>query len=192
MGRSRTRRAGGERAPAAPPLPPLVSPTTPEGIRFEPLTERADEARRLFSYVGAWAPPPSKGEVAWGAFVGGEGGGPEQLIGALLLERKAAAGMLYGPVVVLTAGASWDPIEIAARLLAALVADATGSGIETLFVRPQGLDRVWVRFGFIPIPQVDLPAAFKGRPGTGLFAWRGGTALWSSRKPPTDEDAPKR
>jgi hypothetical protein len=91
-----------------------------------------------------------------------------------------AAGMLYGPVVVLTAGAGWKPIEVAAGL----VAQATGSGVETLFARPQGLDRVWVRFGFIPVPAADLPPAFKGRPGTGLFAWRGGTALWSTRKPP--------
>ncbi|MBI2152596.1 MAG: hypothetical protein HYV92_04940 [Candidatus Rokubacteria bacterium] len=153
---------------------------------FEPLTERADEARRLFSYAGAWAPPPSKGEVAWGAFVGQEA--DRKLIGALLLERKGAAGILYGPVVVHTRGASSDPLEIAARLLAALVAQATGSGVETLFARPQGLDRVWVRFGFIPVPEADLPQAFKGRPGTGLFAWRGGTALWSTRKRQTEND----
>lgn len=157
------------------------------GVVFEPLTERAGQARRLFSYAGAWAPPPSKGEVAWGASAGREA--DQQLIGALLLEPKDAAGMLYGPVVVLTPGASWDPIEIAAGLLAALVAHATASGVETLFARPQGLDRVWVRFGFIPVPEADLPPAFKGRPGTGLFAWRGGTALWSSRKPPADEAA---
>jgi len=71
---------------------------------FEPLTERADEARRLFSYAGAWCPPPSKGEVAWGALAGPDA--EQGLIGALLLERKGATGMLYGPVVVLTAGAS--------------------------------------------------------------------------------------
>jgi hypothetical protein len=59
--------------------------------------------------------------------------------------------------------------------------------VETLFARPQGVDRVWVRFGFIPVPEVDLPRAFKDRPGAGLFAWRGGTALWSTRKPPADE-----
>ncbi len=90
--------------------------------------------------------------------------------------------MLHGPVVV----EGSDRIEIAAQLLAALVPQATGLGVETLFARPQGLERVWVRFGFIPVPEADLPVAFKGRPGIGLFAWRGGTALWSSRKPPTD------
>lgn len=178
MGRSKTRRSAGDRPPASPSFAPLVSPQATEGVLFEPLTERAEEARRLFSYVGAWAPPPSKGEVAWGASVGREA--DQQLIGALLLEKKGAAGMLYGPVVVLIAGAGWKPIEVAAGL----VAQATGSGVETLFARPQGLDRVWVRFGFIPVPAADLPPAFKGRPGTGLFAWRGGTALWSTRKPP--------
>ena len=182
MGRSKTRRSAGDRSPAAPSFAPLVSPQATEGVLFEPLTERAEEARRLFSYVGAWAPPLSKGEVAWGASVGREA--DQQLIGALLLEKKGAAGMLYGPVVILTAGAGWNPIEVAAGLVAALVPQATGSGIETLFARPQGLDRVWVRFGFIPVPAADLPQAFKGRPGTGLFAWRGGTALWSTRKPP--------
>ncbi|MFZ1059865.1 MAG: hypothetical protein WAP47_11830, partial [Candidatus Rokuibacteriota bacterium] len=97
-------------------------------------------------------------------------------------------GMLHGPVVVPTAGASWEPVEMAARLLAALMPHATGTGIETLFARPQGLDRVWIRFGFIPVPEADLPRAFKGRPGSGLFAWRGGTALWSTRKPPGSEE----
>ena len=192
MGRSKTRRAARVpaatprvRAPAAPPFAPLASPPAPEGVEFEPLTDRADEARRLFSYVGAWAPPPAPGEVAWGARVGREA--DRTLIGALLLEKKGAAGMLHGPVVVLTPGASWEPIEIAARLLAALMPHVTGSGVETLFARPQGLDRVWVRFGFIPVPEADLPRAFKGRPGPGLFAWRGGTALWSMRKPPADD-----
>ena len=186
MGRSKIRRAGGGPPPTARPFAPLVSPQATEGLLFEPLTDRADDARRLFSFAGAWAPPPSKGDVAWGASVRAEG--DQKLIGALLLERKSAAGMLYGPVVILTPGASWDPIEIAARLLASLVAHATASGVETLFARPQGLDRVWVRFGFIPVPEADLPRAFKGRPGIGLFAWRGGTALWSTRKPQTEND----
>ena len=188
MGRSKTPRAARVpaatarvRAPAAPPFTPLVSPPDPEGVVFESLTDRIDEARRLFSYVGAWAPPPAAGEVAWGAWVGET---ERTLIGALLLEKKGAAGMLHGPVVVPTAGASWEPVEMAARLLAALMPHATGTGIETLFARPQGLDRVWIRFGFIPVPEADLPRAFKGRPGSGLFAWRGGTALWSTRKPP--------
>lgn len=149
---------------------------------FEPLTARADEVRRLFSYVGAWAPPPAPGEAAWGAWVGRET--DRKMIGALLLEKKGAVGMLHGPVVFPTPGASWEPIEIAAGLLATLMPQATGSGVETLFARPQGLDRVWVRFGFIPIPEANLPRAFKGRPGSGLFAWRGGTTLWSRRKSP--------
>ena len=179
MGRSKTR--GTARAPAAPPFTPSASPVAPEGVVFEPLTGRADELRRLFSYVGAWAPPPASGEAAWGAWVARET--DREMIGALLLEKKGAAGMLHGPVVLPTPGASWEPIEIAAGLLAALIPQATGNGVETLFARPQGVDRVWVRFGFIPVPEADLPRPFKGRPGSGLFAWRGGTALWSARPP---------
>lgn len=182
MGRSKTRRAAEERTPAAPPGAPLEGAHAGAGVLLEPLTERPDEARRLLGYVGAWAPPPSEGEIAWGAYAEGEIN--ERLIGAVLLERKGASGMLHGPVVVGTGAQAVDPLEIAARLLGTLLPQATGLGIQTLFARPQGLDRVWVRFGFIPVPEADLPPAFKGRPGAGLFAWRGGTALWSARKPP--------
>lgn len=182
MARSKTRRAGGAHAtPAVPTLAPLVSPGAIEGVVLEPLTERADEARRLFDYVGAWAPPPSKGELAWGAQVGKDA--DQRLIGAVLLERKGAAGMVFGPVVVLAPeGPATDPVEIASQLIGTLLPQATALGVETLFARPQGLDRVWVRFGFIPVPEAELLSSFKGRPGAGLFAWRGGTALWSARK----------
>jgi hypothetical protein len=140
-------------------------------VLVEPLGP-PDELRRLFDFAGAWAPPPSPGEAAWGARLEG------RLIGGILLERRGAAGLLHGPVVVLGQEGG-DPLEIAARLVATLLSQA---GVETLFARPQGLDRVWVRFGFIPVPEADLPPALKGRPGSGLFAWRGGTALWSSRR----------
>lgn len=86
---------------------------------------------------------------------------------------------LHGPVVV----AGDEPLEVAAQLVAAALDHATAAGAHTLYARPQSLDRVWVRFGFIPVPESTLPPAFVGRPGTGLYAWRGGTALWSSREP---------
>ncbi len=86
--------------------------------------------------------------------------------------------MIHGPVVV----ESEEPLEVAARLLAAALPHVTAQRVETLFARPQGLDRVWVRFGFIPVPEADLPPPLKGRPGSGLYAWRGGSALWSARK----------
>ena len=59
---------------------------------------------------------------------------------------------------------------------------ASASGVVTLFARPQSLDRVWVRFGFIPVPESTLPPDLAGRPGAGLYAWRGGTALWTLRE----------
>jgi len=58
------------------------------------------------------------------------------------------------------------------------------AGVRTVYARPQGLDRVWVRFGFIPVPESTLPAGLAGRPGAGLFAWRGGSALWTLREEP--------
>jgi N-acetylglutamate synthase-like GNAT family acetyltransferase len=100
------------------------------------------------------------------------------MVGALVVERSRTAGMIHGPVVLDVD----DPLEVAAQLLGALLPHASREGMDTLFVRPQGLDRVWVRLGFIPVPEADLPSPFKERPGTGLFAWRGGSALWSSRK----------
>jgi hypothetical protein len=76
--------------------------------------------------------------------------------------------------------AAAEAIDVAARLLADALEDAGTRGIDTVFTRPQGLDPVWVRLGFIPVPEVELPRGLRGRPGVGLFAWRGGSALWSS------------
>jgi hypothetical protein len=75
-----------------------------------------------------------------------------------------------------------NPIDVAAQLVAAALDHATALGARTIYVRPQGLDRVWVRFGFIPVPEVALPPALAGRPGVGLYAWRGGSALWTLRE----------
>jgi len=89
--------------------------------------------------------------------------------------------MLHGPVVVAPEGAGPDDaLEVAAQLLAEAVKHAGSVGLVTLFARPQGLDRLWVRSGFIPVPEAELPAPLRGRPGIGLFAWRGGSALWSA------------
>jgi hypothetical protein len=32
------------------------------------------------------------------------------------------------------------------------------------------------------VPEVALPPALAGRPGAGLYAWRGGSALWTLRE----------
>ena len=61
-----------------------------------------------------------------------------------------------------------------------------GCGAVTLFARPQSLDRVWVRFGFVPVPESTLPSELAGREGAGLYAWRGGSALWTLREAPRD------
>jgi hypothetical protein len=99
--------------------------------------------------------------------------------------------MLFGPVIDMRVeppglaregAATPDPIDVASQLVAAAIDHATALGAATLYTRPQGLDRVWVRFGFIPVPEVALPPALTGRPGAGLYAWRGGSALWSLRE----------
>src|SRR2546430_7124186 len=80
--------------------------------------------------------------------------------------------MLRGPVVITES----QPLEIAAQLGAAALDHATASGITTVFARPQGLDRVWVRYGFIPVPESTLSTGLARPAGVGLYAWRGGGA----------------
>jgi hypothetical protein len=192
-----------------------------EGLTYRPIPAPDREVRALFGFVGAWAPPDSAVDSAWGAWAG------DRLVGALLLEKSGSAGMLHGPVVVApgrevpaepepapsrkarrkvadadapaaapAAGtpapadallaanddlaAAEEAIDVAARLLADALEHAGKRGISTVFTRPQGLDPVWVRLGFIPVPEVELPRDLRSRPGLGLFAWRGGSALWSS------------
>ena len=77
-------------------------------------------------------------------------------------------------------------LEVAAQIVAAALDHAAALGVITIYARPQGLDRVWIRFGFIPVPEVALPATLAGRPGVGLYAWRGGTALWTFREAAND------
>ena len=125
-------------------------------------------------------PWPEPAAFAWGAFMADAGGG-ERLIGALAAERHATTAMLFGPVID-SREVIPDALEIASQLVAAAIDHATALGAATLYTRPQGLDRVWVRFGFIPVPEVALPPALTGRPGAGLYAWRGGSALWSLRE----------
>ena len=200
-----------ERLSGAPERPSLASATLPrvwQGVGYRPLPDAA-AARPLFDFAAV--PWPITGassrladdahaELAWGAFTS------EGLIGATVGERAGDSVMLHGPVVnaVIVAGASShlttpvdDPLEVAAQLVAASMDHARALGVVTIFTRPHGLDRIWVRFGFIPVPEMALPEALTGRPGAGLYAWRGDSALWSFRErredaPVRREDAPAR
>ena len=129
----------------------------------------------LFRFAGASAPPIEQIGSGWAGWDG------ERVCGALLTEREGSSAMLHGPVVVTPLDAPAEAaIDIAAELLGSALRHAESAGIDTVFTRPQGLDRMWVRHGFIPIPEAELPKALRGRPGVGLYGWRGGTALWSS------------
>jgi hypothetical protein len=130
-------------------------------------------ARPLFDFAAVAWPPGDDIAVAWGATDGGQ-----RLIGAVIGERSGQAMLLHGPVVTVET----DPLEIASQLVAAVLDHAAACGVVTVFARPQSLDRVWVRFGFIPVPEGTLPPDLAGRPGSGLYAWRGGTALWTLRE----------
>jgi hypothetical protein len=168
--------ASGDRAAAAPSLVSATLPRVWQGVGYRSLTD-AERARALFDFAAI--PWPERVAFAWGAWVAGAEG--ERLVGAVAAERHGSAVMLHGPVVV-TADGPDDPLEVASQLLAASLDHATALGATTLYARPQGLDRVWIRFGFIPVPEVALPAALAGRPGAGLYAWRGGSALWTLRE----------
>ncbi len=144
-------------------------------LAYQPLTTPWGPALELFRFAGAWAPLAEQVASGWGAWDG------ERLCGALLAERAASSALLHGPVVVGPADAPPEAaLDVAAELVAGALRDADAEGIDTLFTRPQGLDRIWVRHGFIPVPEAELPKALRGRPGVGLFGWRGGAALWSS------------
>ncbi|HEV8440871.1 MAG TPA: hypothetical protein VGT40_22510 [Methylomirabilota bacterium] len=144
-------------------------------LAYRSLTAPWDAALELFRFAGASAPARERVESGWGAWDG------ERLVGALVAERAGGSAMLHGPVVVAPSDAPAEvAVEVASALLASALSHAATQGIDTLFTRPQGLDRIWVRHGFIPVPEAELPAELRGRPGLGLFGWRGGTALWSA------------
>jgi len=189
LARSRTGGRAGGRRPAAPrttpppddasPAPSVASATLPrvwQDVGYRPLADAAS-ARALFDFAAI--PWPEPVAFAWGAWMAGEGG--ERLLGALAAERHGTTAMLYGPVIDSRERLD-NPLEVAGQLVAATLEHASALGAATLYARPQGLDRVWIRFGFIPVPEVALPPALAGRPGVGLYAWRGGSALWTLRE----------
>jgi hypothetical protein len=142
---------------------------------YRPLAAPWETAFDLFRFAGAWAPPAADVHIGWGAW------DDTRLVGALLMERAGASAMFHGPVVVGPTGMpAEDVLAVASELALQALSYAGSSGIETVFARPQGLDRVWIRSGFIPVPEAELPRPLRGRPGLGLFGWRGGTALWST------------
>ena len=187
MGRSRSRRATPDLQPSSletgrPSAPSQASATLPrvwQGIGYRPLPDVA-AARPLFDFAAVPWPPTPDGELAWGAWTADARG--ETLVGAVVGERSRSDALLHGPVVRTDAEAPDDPLEVAAQLVGATLDHAAALGLVTLFARPAGLDRVWVRFGFIPVPEVTLPGPLAGRPGVGLYAWRGGSALWTLRE----------
>ena len=185
MARSRSRRPAPDLhasspetgRPSAPSVASATLPRVWQGIGYRPLPDAA-AARALFDFAAVpWpAAPPA---LAWGAYAAGARG--ERLVGALVGEQHRGDVLLHGPVVSSDEGAD-DLLEVAAQLVAATLDHAAALGVTTVFARPQGLDRVWVRFGFIPVPEGTLPAPLTGRAGVGLYAWRGGSALWTLRE----------
>lgn len=170
------------------PAPNLASATLPrvwQGIGYRPLPEAAS-ARPLFDFAAVPWPatdPSATVALAWGAWTGAtdiaDGSREGQpLVGAVVGEASDGDVMLHGPVVL----AEQEPLEVAAQLVAVALDHAAALGARTVFARSQGLDRVWVRFGFIPVPEGTLPPGLAGRPGAGLYAWRGGSALWTLRE----------
>jgi hypothetical protein len=149
-----------------------VLPRVWNGVEYRLLADLGP-ARELFAFAAVPWPPAADPALALGGWDAGT-----RLVGAVLVERAAGAGLLHGPVAI-----GPEPLEVATQLVSAAVDLAAGSKIGVLFARPQGLDRVWVRFGFIPVPEVALPEGLRGRPGAGLFAYRDGSALWSVRPP---------
>ena len=177
--RATSSRAPGTTAPpgGALPLEEATQPRSWHSFELRPLTDPSD-ARPLFEFAAVPWPDPRHVAFGWGAApVNG------RMIAAVLAERAGRAVFLHGPLIAATdAGAlAADPLQLAGELLTCALRHAGAIGADTAFTRPQGLDRVWVRFGFIPVPEAALPAALAGREGAGLYGWRGGSALWTLR-----------
>ena len=157
------------RQPASPPAagPPssLPEPRVWQGVAYRPCQSGAPAVRRLFQFAGAFAPEPHPDEIAWEAAAG------DRIVGGVLCERHGIHGFVHGPVVVSPPPGA-EPLEVAAQLVSPLVDTARALPLDALFTRPQGLDRVWVRLGFVPMPQAFLPPGLRGRPGSGLHVWR--------------------
>ena len=142
-----------------------LEPRAWQGIVYRPCQAGAVEVRRLFNFAGAWPPVPSPGEFGWEAAVEG------RLVGGVVVERHGAEGFVDGPVVV-DPPRGVEALDVAAQFFGPLLDQASQLGMKALYGRPQGLDRLWVRFGFVPLPEASLPGALRNRPGTGLYAWR--------------------
>jgi hypothetical protein len=193
--------SGARTAPDAFLAPPRIA----SGAECGPLDDRA-AGLALFAFAAAAAPVLETIDCALGAWVSTPA---RRLVGAVLVERAGPAALLHGPVVIVdrplpgvdppppeapggpsaprgTGRRDTSPespeIAIAADLVATTLETVARLGAETVFTRPQGLERIWVRFGFIPVPEGALPGPLRGRPGAGLFAYRGGSALWSIRE----------
>jgi hypothetical protein len=156
---------------AGPALASAAVPRAWHDLALRPL-EEAGEARALFDFAALPWPPRANPLVAWGAFEP-----TAKLVGAVVAETLRRVALLHGPVVV----TEREALELAGHLIGAIIDHVTAAGAHTVFARPQGLDRLWVRFGFIPVPEGTLPAELSTGPGDGLYAWRGGSAVWSLR-----------
>ena len=152
-------------SPAAGSAPSVLEPRIWQGVVYQPCQGGAPAVRQLFKFAGAFAPDLEPEEMAWEAQAG------DRLVGGVLCERRGAHGFVHGPVVVGPPDGV-EPIEVAAQLVAPLVDSARALPLDSLFTRPQGLDRVWVRLGFVLMPEAFLPATLRGRPGSGPHVWR--------------------
>lgn len=168
---------GSAAAPGAgPSLDEATRPRLWQDLELRALADTR-EAHSLFDFAAVPWPDQASVAFGWGAFPPGDGGAP---VAVVLVERAGRAVFLHGPLVAIE-GHAHDPLTVAGVLLAAVIDHAAALGADTVFARPQGLDRMWIRCGFIPVPEAALPAAFGARPGAGLYGWRGGSALWTLR-----------
>ena len=179
-----------------------------EGIEYRSLGDLAP-AQQLFGFAAAAIPPAADVHLAWGAWLPGEQrlvgallmereGPSAMLYGPVVVAtvdvavRGAAGGEPSEASMPVRGAAEGEPseasmpviasLDVAAQLVTGAIEESAARGVQTLFARPQGLDRIWIRYRFIPIPEGALPSALRRGPGAGLFAYRGGSALWTFRE----------
>ncbi len=152
--------------PAAEPAPVVLEPRVWQGVVYQPCQSGASEVRQLFHFAGAFAPDLEPGEIAWEARADG------RLVGGRALRAARRARVHPRP------GGRGSSDRAPSRSRSPRSSSRPSSTRRApfrstpLFTRPQGLDRVWVRLGFVPMPQAFLPETLRGRPGSGLHVWR--------------------